>query len=108
MAEDHDEAPEFRIEDRRHWTRDADEVADEPAEERPLGAVGEFQRRAEQAEATLQEYIAAFKERERDQDAVRARLAGDVDRRVELQFAPRSGATGGGRDRRPVGNHLLM
>lgn len=79
-------ADEFRIEDRRHWTR-GDDVP-EPAEEepRPAGAVDELRRRAEDAESKLQEYIAAFKQREREQDDFRARLTADVERRVDLRF----------------------
>lgn len=77
---------EFKVEDRRHWTRGDDSPETEAGAIRPPSAVEEYERRAEAAESRLQEYIAAFKEREREQDALRERLAADVQRRVDLQF----------------------
>ncbi len=77
---------EYRVEDRRHWTRDESEIGQETRNERPT-VLDEYKLRAERAEERLHEYIAAFKSREQDQDAFRERLARDVDRRVELRFA---------------------
>lgn len=86
MKPDDEPTSEFRIDDRRHWVRDEDlEPAPEP--ERPAGVVDEYRRRAEQAEAKLQEYIAAYKDHEREQEQFRVRLAGDVERRVETKLS---------------------
>ncbi len=81
-----EETEEFKVEDRRHWTRGDDPPETDTATPRQPSAVDEYQRRAEAAEARLQEYIAAFKERQREQDEFRDRLASDVQRRVDLQF----------------------
>lgn len=83
-----DEQPSFKVKDRRHWAREdrGDEDArDEPASTRPT-VIDEYERRAEDAEHKLHEYIAAFKESQAEQDAFRARIGRDVDRRVALQF----------------------
>ncbi|HKQ60172.1 MAG TPA: nucleotide exchange factor GrpE [Candidatus Polarisedimenticolaceae bacterium] len=82
-----DENGGFRVEDRRHWTRD--EAGGEEPPKSALaepGVVGELRQRAVAAEAKLQEYIEAFKAHREEQDRLRARLTRDVDRRVELQF----------------------
>jgi molecular chaperone GrpE (heat shock protein) len=76
----------FEVKDRRHWMCDDEEAEDDTTVERAPSAVGDLRRRAEQAEEKLREYIDAFKQREREQDDFRARIASDVDRRVELQF----------------------
>jgi len=83
---EHDE--EFKIVDRRHWAPDAEEreAAAEAAAEREPSAVDGYRREAEEAQAKLQEYIAAFKEHEHEQEEFRARLNADVERRVELKF----------------------
>jgi molecular chaperone GrpE len=84
------EEPTFRVEDRRHWADPADE--DDSAHDRrgtstrSPSIVDEHRERADAAEARLQEYIEAFKRFRAEQDEVRARLARDVDRKVEGRF----------------------
>ena len=46
-----------------------------------------YRSRADQAEAKLQEYIAAFKQSQAEADAFRGRLTRDLDRKVDLKFA---------------------
>lgn len=84
----HDEEnPEIKVEDRRHWMRDdIDDDDSAPASTTPT-IIDEYRERAEAAEARLQEYIAAFKQAESEQDAFRERMQRDVDRKVRLQFA---------------------
>lgn len=84
---------EFRVEDRRHWqhAQIADEDAPaggEPAETEPAkpGILDEYRQRAEEAERKLLEYIEAFKRHQVEQEEVRARLARDVERKVDLKF----------------------
>lgn len=86
-AEDGAES-EFKVQDRRHWAREdrEDEDPEETVSTRPT-VVDEYEERARAAEARLQEYIAAFKEAQAEQDAFRERIGKDVDRRVALQFA---------------------
>lgn len=86
MSHDPEEGTEFKVQDRRHWMSDEDEPDPAPEAEGPRGAVGELRLRAETAEAKLLEYIAAYKEREQDQEAFRVRIAADVERRVEQNF----------------------
>jgi len=89
-----EERTQFKVEDRRHWARPLEEQ-DEPEEEntdRPQAAAGDtlldtYRSRAEQAEAKLHEYIAAFRQSQADADAFRGRLTRDLDRKVELKFA---------------------
>ena len=76
---------EFKISDRRHWAPDSEEQ-DEAAEEREPSAVDGYRQEAEEAQAKLQEYIAAFKQHEHEQEEFRSRLNADVERRVELKF----------------------
>jgi molecular chaperone GrpE len=88
--EDTASAPEFRVEDRRHWNQASEDAAEGPrpdSEPRKPSLIDEYRARAEAAEARLQEYIEAFKQHQREQDEFRSRLARDVDRRVELKFA---------------------
>ena len=81
---------EIPVHDRRHWAADNDEDGDgeasTEASPRKPTLIDEYRNRAEAAESRLQEYIEAFKAREREQDQVRARLKRDVDRRVEHKF----------------------
>jgi molecular chaperone GrpE len=82
------EGDDYRVEDRRHWQRDedaSDAGASEPAPQRPT-ILDEYRQRAEDAERRLQEYIAAFKRHQDEQEQVRERLARDVERRVDLRF----------------------
>lgn len=82
------EDSEIKVEDKRHWQQDGADAGDddEPVEPAQPTVVEGYKLRAEQAERKLQEYIEAFKSHQAEQDQVRARLARDVDRRVELQF----------------------
>ncbi len=81
--------PGVKVKDRRHWAREKDAAAEE-GEAEPTSTlptvVDEFRKRAEAAEAKLQEYIAAFKQAQAEQEEFRARLSRDVDRRVDLKF----------------------
>jgi molecular chaperone GrpE len=80
----------FKVDDRRHWARqdeddgqsasDGEEVSTQPT------ILDEYKHRMEAAESKLQEYIAAFKQNQAEQEAVRARLARDVERKVDLRF----------------------
>lgn len=79
----------FKVEDRRHWTLDEEQLqaaAAADAAARPPTLIDEYRLRAEAAEAKLREYIEAFKQRQREQDEFRARLEGDVERKVQLRF----------------------
>ena len=80
--------PSLRVEDRRHWAReDRDDDDDGPPTGGHPTVVEEYRARAESAEERLREYIAAYKQAEREQEAFRERLLKDVERRVELQFS---------------------
>lgn len=83
--------PSFKVEDRRHWARhmaDEEENADLPEREEQGGTlIDAFRARAEQAEAKLQDYVAAFRQSQADADGFRERITRDVDRKVELKFA---------------------
>jgi molecular chaperone GrpE len=84
---------DFRVKDRRHSAiEDDDDGADEAVPEpRKPTIIDEYRQRTEQAEAKLQEYIEAFKQREREQEDARARLERDVGRKVELRFGNLAG-----------------
>jgi molecular chaperone GrpE len=81
------EDEEFKVEDKRHWTRDSDddEGDAEVTPARPT-IIDEYRERADSAEQKLHEYIEAFKQFKTEQDQVRQRLNRDIDRKVELQF----------------------
>jgi molecular chaperone GrpE len=84
-----DRQPAFQVRDRRHWARQDrgdDQAPGEESSTRPT-VIDEYKKRAEDAERKLHEYIAAFKESRAEQDAFRARLERDVERRVELRFS---------------------
>jgi len=79
----------FKVEDKRHWTRESDDDDDEAeAEVTPAKPtiIDEYRERAEAAEQKLLEYIDAFKAFRTEQEEVRQRLNRDIERRVELQF----------------------
>lgn len=81
------EKPPLKVEDKRHWARrDAGEDEAEAAPSTQPTILDEYRRRAEAAEKTLQDYIAAFKQSQAEQEEFRARLTRDVERRVDLQF----------------------
>jgi len=88
-----EDRPRLKVEDRRHWARpetEEEETGEEIPSTRPT-IVDEYRRRAEEAERKLQEYIAAFKEAQEEQERVRERLARDVERKVEMGFAALTG-----------------
>jgi len=89
---DADARPEIRVEDKRHWARGAS-AEDEPATPPSTvpSVVDEYRARAEAAEAKLQEYIAAFKQWQAEQEQTRLRLNRDTDRRADLRFAGLAG-----------------
>ncbi len=82
------EESEFKVEDRRHWTRETEDDEEEPTESAPAKPtiIDEYRDRAEQAEQKLHEYIDAFKQFRKEQELVRERLNRDVQRKVALQF----------------------
>jgi len=82
------DAEEFKVDDRRHWQQDDEADEDGATEVEPARptVLDEYRLRAEDAERKLLEYIEAFKRHQADQEQVRARLARDVDRRVDLKF----------------------
>jgi molecular chaperone GrpE (heat shock protein) len=77
----------YRVDDRRHWTRDDPDGAEGRSTPQQPSILDEYRRRAEDAERQLQEYIAAFKRHQDDQNEFRERLNRDVERRVELHFS---------------------
>jgi molecular chaperone GrpE len=86
-AERDDGEPSFKVQDRRHWAREDRDDDDEASVSTRPSVLDEYEERARAAEARLQDYIAAFKEAQAEQEAFRERLGRDVDRRVALQFA---------------------
>ncbi len=86
---DEDGSPTIKVEDKRHWARTdlADDDGEEPEvpDTRPT-IIEEYRKRAEEAEAKLQEYISAYKKEQKVQEAHRLRLEKDIDRKVELKF----------------------
>jgi molecular chaperone GrpE (heat shock protein) len=88
----------YRVEDRRHWTRGESETAGDGGTgeggEHDAGGAGprkpslieEYRQRTEAAESKLLEYIEAYKRHQAEQDDFRARLAQDIDRKVDLKF----------------------
>jgi molecular chaperone GrpE len=81
------EDEELKVSDRRHWQQDDGEEAEPgPVEPARPSILDEYNRRAEEAEAKLQEYIEAFKRHQADHEQVRERLTRDVERKVELKF----------------------
>lgn len=94
MAETDPQAPEepaFRVEDRRHWARNAEKDGGSGEEEEASTTtfptvVDEYRSRAEAAEKKLFDYIAAFKHSQTEHEQFRERLQRDVERRVHLQF----------------------
>jgi molecular chaperone GrpE len=94
QKQDGAQVPAFRVEDRRHWARQAEPGAsvEEAVEAAPPASpyptvVEELRQRAEAAERKLLEYIDAFKRFQQDQEQYRERLQRDVDRRVALGFS---------------------
>ena len=85
--EEHETDESIRVEDRRHWNPDDDDV-DEEVNVNPKtpSIIDEYRERAEIAEKKLYEYIDAFKRHKLEQEQVRKRLNRDIDRRVELKF----------------------
>jgi molecular chaperone GrpE len=79
--------PDYRVEDRRHWvdseTLDDDQTSAAPSKPTFLE---ECRQRAEEAERRLQEYVAAFKRQQEEQEQFRLRLSRDVERKAELRF----------------------
>ena len=81
-----DEEKPFTVSDRRHWARrqQGEELA-EPVEtaERLPTYVEELKAQMEEKDATLREYIASYKTAKEEMEAARARMAQDMDRRLE-------------------------
>ncbi|MFQ5892901.1 MAG: nucleotide exchange factor GrpE [Nitrospinota bacterium] len=80
------EGKPFTISDRRHWVRrQQGEVLEEPVEpdERLPTYVEELKAQVEETDATLREYIASYKKVKEEMEAARARMAQDMERRLE-------------------------
>ena len=81
-----EEDKSFTVSDRRHWARrqrgDELEEPTEPKERLPT-YVEELKAEAEEKDATLKEYIASYKKVKEEMEAARARLAQDMERRLE-------------------------
>ena len=81
-----EEDKSFTISDRRHWARrqrgDELEEPTEPKERLPT-YVEELKAKADEKDATLKEYIASYKKVKEEMEAARARLAQDMERRLE-------------------------
>jgi molecular chaperone GrpE len=78
---------DFSVSDRRHWARRQEgEAMEEPTEpgERLPTYVEEITAKLAQKDHTLREYIEAHKETKAEMEAARARLAQDMERRLEL------------------------
>lgn len=79
----------LKVEDKRHWARtaqgDAENGADATSSLEPT-VVEECRRRADAAEQKLKEYVAAYRQAQEEQEAFRARLMRDVERRAEIRF----------------------
>lgn len=82
-----DEPKGFHVSDRRHWVRRSrgDEMEEpvEPGERHPT-FVRELTEKMERSEVTLREYITAHKKMKEETEAARARIAQDMERRLEL------------------------
>lgn len=81
-----DEEKPFTVSDKRHWARrqQGEELA-EPVEtaDRLPTYVEELKAQMEEKDATLKEYIASYKTAKEEMGAARARMAQDMDRRLE-------------------------
>lgn len=81
-----EEDKSFTVSDRRHWARrqrgDELEEPTEPKERLPT-YVEELKAKADEKDATLKEYIASYKKVKEEMEAARARLAQDMERRLE-------------------------
>ncbi len=89
VGDDESRRPGLKVEDRRHWARAAAGDADGEGSEAPSlepTVVDACRRRAEEAERKLKEYVAAYRQARDEQDAFRARLARDVERKAETRF----------------------
>ena len=76
----------FSVSDRRHWVRrQKGEPLEEPVEpgERLPTYVEQLSAQMEEKEAILKEYIASHKKMKQEMEAARARLAKDMERRLE-------------------------
>jgi molecular chaperone GrpE len=81
------EPVKIKVEDRRYWAQDEYEENGEaePPSTQPT-IIDDYRQRTEDAERQLQEYIAAFKKSQAEQEEYRLRLERDVGRKVELKF----------------------
>jgi molecular chaperone GrpE len=77
----------FTVSDRRHWVRRQQgeplEEAKDPGERLPT-YVEELKAKIEEKEAKLQEFKASFRKMKEEMEAARARMAQDMERRLEL------------------------
>ncbi len=82
-----EEAKAFSVSDRRHWVRrESGEELEEPTEpgERFPSYVEKLTAQMEAKDETLREYISAHKKMKEEMEAARARMAQDMERRLEL------------------------
>ncbi len=81
-----EDVAEFKVTDRRHWTRENDDETESEAEPTRPTVIDEYRERAESAERKLQEYIDAFKTFKNEQEQFRDRMQRDIERKVALRF----------------------
>jgi molecular chaperone GrpE len=85
-TEENEDPKGFSVSDRRHWARrQQGEELEEPTEpgERLPTYVEQLTAQMEQKDVTLKEYIAAHKKTKEEMEAARARMAQDMERRLE-------------------------
>lgn len=80
------ERPEFEVNDRRFWAREASagDADDEPRRPEKPAYVAELEQKLAEKEARLQEYVEAHRSAQRQFEEARQRIERDVERQVQL------------------------
>lgn len=93
-AKSSSDEPKLKVSDRRHWVKNAtsdnaDEKTAEPEEPevkiKKPAYVEELEEKCRKSEEQLQQYIAAFKKNQQENDAFRQRMKSNIDNRVDQQ-----------------------
>jgi len=82
------ETPKMKVLDRRHWVDESEEsndkdTANKPIEERLPNFVENLKNKAEEKDKKLREYIAAYKDKNAENDAFRIRLQKENETRLD-------------------------
>ena len=82
------ETPKMKVLDRRHWVDESEEsndkdTANKPIEERLPNFVENLKNEAEEKDKKLREYIAAYKDKNAENDAFRIRLQKENETRLD-------------------------